>query len=85
MAYGLAEIPVQAPILTKLMPFNGINDHSIVVQDNCSIHHVPEIQKLVEDTGIIMMYLPPYLPDYNPIEEAFAKVTSTLKAFGTHR
>jgi transposase len=70
-------------LLPKLMPFNGINDHSVIVQDNCSIHHVTEIEKLVEDTGVILLYLPPYSPDYNPIEEAFAKVKSTLKALET--
>ena len=70
-------------LLTKLMPFDGLIDHSALVLDNCSIHHVSEIDKLVEDTGVIMLYLPPYSPDYNPIEEAFAKVKSTLKALET--
>ena len=70
-------------LLTKLLPFDGLNDHSVIIHDNCAIHHVSEIEELLEGTGVIMLYLPPYSPDYNPIEEAFAKVKSTLKAMET--
>ncbi len=35
---------------------------------------------LIESTGALVHFLPPYSPDLNPIEEAFSKVKSTLKA-----
>ena len=62
------------------MPFDGQNENSVVVQDNCTIHHVNEITDTLNDAEVIVHYLPPYSPDYNPIEEAFSKVKSMLKA-----
>ena len=53
--------------------------HSIAVMDNCSIHHVQEVKKLFDDAGILVFFLPPYSPDYNPIEEAFSAVKYYLK------
>lgn len=43
-------------------------------------YHVNEVQCLLEDAGIIMViYLPPYSPDFNPIETAFSHVKQYLK------
>lgn len=67
-------------LLPHLQPFNGINPCSIIVLDNAMIHHVGDILKLVENVGTLVYYLPPYSPDLNPIEEAFSKVKSVLKA-----
>ena len=63
-----------------IMPFNGVNPHSIVVLDNCSIHHVDHIVNLIEGLGVLVLFLPPYTPDMMPIESAFSKVKSFLKA-----
>ena len=72
---------VQTHLLPHLLPFDGTNPHSIVVLDNCTVHHVPEVIKSIQDTGALLLYLPPYSPDYNPIEEAFSKVKTTLKSY----
>lgn len=56
------------------MPFNGTNPNSTVIMDNCSIHHVEEVTKLINEVGAIVHYLPPYSPDFNPIEWCFSKV-----------
>ena len=61
------------------MPFNGTNPHSVVVMDNCAIHHVHGIVEMIHEVGALVHFLPPYSPDYNPIEEAFSKVKCTLK------
>ena len=61
------------------MPFDGYNPHSIVIMDNCSIHHVLGIKEMIEETGALLLFLPPYCPDFNPIEEAFSKVKSVLR------
>ena len=71
---------VERSLLPHLMPFNGINPHSIVVLDNCSIHHVDHIVNLIEGLGVLVLFLPPYSPDMMPIEPAFSKVKSFLKA-----
>ena len=65
---------VQSHLLQHLMPFNGTDPHSVVILDNCSIHHVPEISRSIQDVGALIHYLPPYSPDLNPIEEMFSKI-----------
>ena len=70
---------VQTHLIPHLMPFNGINSHSVVILDNCSIHHCSEVVSSLNDIGVLVHFLPPYSPDLNPIEEAFSKVKSELK------
>lgn len=43
-------------LVPLLMPFNGINKNSIVIMDNCSIHHTQEVVSTIEDTGIILHF-----------------------------
>ena len=62
------------------MPYNGTNEHSVLIMDNCSIHHVEEIDEVLQDAQILTHYLPPYSPDYNPIELAFSDVKYMIKA-----
>ena len=71
---------VQTHLIPQLMPYNGINPHSVVIMDNCSIHHVPEVVKSIQDVGALIHYLPPYSPDINPIEETFSKVKQSMKS-----
>jgi hypothetical protein len=47
--------------------------------DNCSIHHVAPALEVLEDAGILTMFIPPYSPDFNPIEELFSYVEYYLK------
>jgi transposase len=51
----------------------------IVVMDNLSAHKGGKVRELVEGRGCELMYLPPYSPDLNPIEEAFSKVKGLLR------
>ena len=67
-------------LIHVLCPFNETNKHSVIVMDNASIHHVQEVVELVEGLGVLVYFLPPYSPDYNPIEELFSKLKSVLKA-----
>ena len=69
----------QKKLLPCLMNFDGINDNSVVVMDNCSIHHVQGVASSIKDIGALVHYLPPYSPDFNPIEMLFSKVKSSLK------
>ena len=72
---------VQNNLLPHLMPFNGVNPHSVVVLDNASIHHVDGIVSMIESVGALVLFLPPYSPDYNPIEELFSKLKAVVKHF----
>ena len=47
----------------------------VVVMDNLSSHKGSRVRELVEERGCQILYLPPYLPDLNPIEEAFSKLS----------
>ena len=51
----------------------------IVVMDNLSAHKGSRIKQLIEHRGCELLYLPPYSPDLNPIEEAFSKVKGALR------
>lgn len=63
-----------------LQPFNWINPHSVVIMDNASIHHVEGVMNLIENqAGARLIFLPPYSPDLNPIEEVFSQVKSIMK------
>ena len=70
---------VQRCLVPILQPFNGSNERSVVVMDNASIHHVHQVATLIQVTGAILRFLPPYSPDYNPLEESFAKLKAFIK------
>lgn len=52
----------------------------IVAMDNLSSHKSPEIREMIEAAGAKLWYLPPYSPDFNPIEKMWSKVKSFLRA-----
>ena len=52
----------------------------MVLDNYCSIHHVAEVVKLINDVGAHVLFLPPYSPDLNPIEELFSKVKTILRS-----
>ena len=74
---------VERDLLPVLQPFNGVNPNSVVIMDNCSVHHVANVKSLIGEVGALLHYLPPYSPDLNPIEECFSKVKSCLKSTET--
>ena len=51
----------------------------IVVMDNLPAHKRVEIRITIEAAGARLLYLPPYSPDFNPIEMAFAKLKAALR------
>ena len=71
---------IRSTLLPILQPFNWINPHSVVVIDNASIHHVEGVIDLIENqAGARLVFLPPYSPDLNPLEEVFSQVKSIMK------
>ena len=51
----------------------------IVVMDNLGSHKGPAVRDAIEAAGATLLYLPPYSPDFNPIESAFAKLKALLR------
>jgi len=51
----------------------------VVVMDNLPAHKPIAIRETIEATGATMLFLPPYSPDFNPIELAFAKIKALLR------
>ncbi len=51
----------------------------VVVMDNLSSHKGPRARALIEAAGASLLFLPPYSPDFNPIENAFAKLKALLR------
>ena len=51
----------------------------VVLMDNLSSHKGPKVRVLIEAAGAGLLYLPPYSPDFNPIENAFAKLKALLR------
>jgi transposase len=52
----------------------------VVVMDNLPAHKAAGVRDTIEAAGARLLYLPPYSPDFNPIENAFAKLKALLRA-----
>lgn len=70
---------IRGDLIPQMNPFDGSSPKSIVIMDNCAVHHVLEVKQLFDAVGIPVFFLPPYSPDYNPIEETFSYVKYYLK------
>lgn len=51
----------------------------VVIMDNLSSHKGPRVREMIEAAGAELRYLPPYSPDFNPIENAFARLKALLR------
>src|ERR1700738_184980 len=51
----------------------------VVVMDNLPSHKVAGVREVIERAGATLRYLPPYSPDFNPIEQVFAKFKASLR------
>ena len=56
-------------------------EHSVVIMDNCRIHNKEELSQMtVAATGLEVMFLPPYTPQFNPIESMFSTYKQWLRS-----
>jgi transposase len=60
-----------------LMP--ELTPGDIVIMDNLPAHKVAGVRQTIEAAGATLLYLPPYSPDFNPIEMAFSKLKALLR------
>jgi transposase len=70
----------EAFIATKLVP--KLWEGAYVFMDNCSIHKGENIEALIAASGATLIYLPPYSPDFSPIENCWSKIKSILRSIG---
>ncbi|WP_235907582.1 IS630 family transposase [Siccirubricoccus phaeus] len=70
-------IAFQAYVDQVLVP--DLRPGDVVVMDNLGSHKRPGIRASIEAAGASLLYLPPYSPDFNPIENAFAKLKAMLR------
>jgi transposase len=70
----------EAFVIQKLVP--NLWKGATVIWDNCSIHKGKEIEKAIINAGASLIYLPPYSPDFNPIENFWSKVKNALRSIG---
>ena len=52
----------------------------VVIMDNLPAHKLVAVRRAIERTGAELRFLPPYSPDFNPIENAFSKLKAMLRA-----
>jgi transposase len=69
--------PFQAYVEQVLVP--ELKRGDVVVMDNLSSHKGPAVRAAIEAVGASLLYPPPYSPDFNPIENAFAKLKALLR------
>jgi transposase len=60
--------------------YPALKPGDVVVMDNLSSHKVEGVRELIESAGAEVLYLPPYSPDLNPIEKAWAKLKQLLRS-----
>jgi transposase len=68
---------LQHQLLPVMQPYPA--ERSVLVVDNATIHHVAAVQAMCNARGVVLLFLPPYSPELNPIEEVFATVKQWLR------
>ena len=63
----------------KQMLVPTLSPGDIVIMDNLGSHRGPAVRKAIRDAGAKLLFLPPYSPDLNPIEQVFAKLKTLLR------
>jgi len=65
-------------VLEYCTPYPG--PQSVLVMDNALIHRDPKVREMCDDAGIRLEYLPPYSPDFNPIEASFHDLKQYIRS-----
>lgn len=68
----------EAFIARRLVP--NLWQGAWVIMDNCSIHLGQEIERLIQEAGAHLVYLPPYSPEFSPIENLWSKIKAILRS-----
>lgn len=71
----------KAFVTHELVP--NLRDGDIVVMDNLSAHKNADVRRLIQDAKCTVLYIPPYSPEFNPIEETWAKLKDIIRRVET--
>jgi transposase len=71
------ELFVEQQVLPHCTPYPG--PRSIIILDNAAIHKSARLSSLCEEHSVLLVFLPPYSPDYNPIEATFKDLKAWVK------
>jgi len=77
---AIKRIDFESFLSERLLPCLPVG--STLVLDNARIHHGGQIEALVQAAGCSLLYLPPYSPDFSPIELAWSWVKSRVRSAG---
>lgn len=77
---GTTEAVFEAYVEGFLAP--GLHEGQMVVLDGLGAHRTKRVRDLIEERGCELVFLPPYSPDFNPIEEAFSKIKNVVRKAG---
>jgi len=72
---------VEQYVVPSLTPFPG--DRSVLILDGASIHNQGALEALVESVGARLLILPPYSPDFDPVEHLFSKIKGHIRSWGS--
>ncbi|KAK4071307.1 hypothetical protein Purlil1_13461 [Purpureocillium lilacinum] len=78
---GATDHEIFEDFIEELLPYCGRypEPKSVLIMDNASFHHTERIEQMCHDAGVVLIYLPPYSPDFNPIEEFFGELKTYIK------
>jgi transposase len=83
MVDGLETVMTNIGATTGDVFFRFVRDHLVaVLKDRLAAHFRSDAVALIREAGAEVLYLPPYSPDYNPIELAWSKLKNTLRKLG---
>ena len=57
-----------------------LRPNDVVIMDNLNVHKNFEVEKVINEAGSLLIFLPPYSPDFNPIEQCWSKVKAYLRS-----
>jgi hypothetical protein len=72
---------IEMYVLPLMRPYSEDAPCCVLVMDNHSIHYSEELDAMCERKGIHLVYLPPYSPDLNPIEQSFAQLKAWMRRY----
>ncbi len=70
------------PLFARQILVPALRPGQIVIWDNLGVHKNLEVRQLIEAAGCHVRFLPPYSPDFSPIEQAFSKRKTSLRPAG---
>ncbi|CEF83440.1 hypothetical protein FGSG_08962 [Fusarium graminearum PH-1] len=78
---GSTDSEIFENFVEELLPYCGRwpEPRSVLIMDNATFHHSEKIQRLCDEAGVVLKFLPPYSPDLNPIEEYFGELKTYIK------